>query len=164
MADLLPWWKRYFGYLFNIIPKGKTHFNKDTFLFTKLLGKYQNALPSPTSPENDNDNIAEILYTGGTTKYPKGVPITHSLFLESSDEQIRISEPLFPVPENVVFCNAPLFHILGQTCGLASLLVGGTLMLQPRVNLDAVFEKGGMIQRLRHQDANVRFDPLVVRI
>jgi long-chain acyl-CoA synthetase len=36
--------------------------------------------------------------------------------------------------------NAPLFHILGQTCSLSTLLVGGTLMLQPRVNLDATFD------------------------
>ena len=42
--------------------------------------------------------------------------------------------------------NAPLFHILGQTCGLATLLVGGTLMVQPRINLDAAFDA---IQRFR---------------
>jgi long-chain acyl-CoA synthetase len=32
--------------------------------------------------------MAEILYTGGTTKFPKGVPYTHDLFLVSADEQI----------------------------------------------------------------------------
>jgi long-chain acyl-CoA synthetase len=42
--------------------------------------------------------------------------------------------------------NAPLFHILGQTCGLVTLLVGGTLILQPRINLDAIFDA---IQRYR---------------
>ena len=42
--------------------------------------------------------------------------------------------------------NAPLFHILGQTCSLATLLVGGTLMVQPRINLDATFDA---IQRFR---------------
>jgi long-chain acyl-CoA synthetase len=42
--------------------------------------------------------------------------------------------------------NAPLFHILGQTCGLATLLVGGTLIVQPRINLDATFDA---IQRFR---------------
>ena len=68
---------------------------------------------------------AEILYTGGTTKFPKGVPITHDLFLVSADEQIRVSDSLIPVEENVILGNAPLFHILGQTCSLATLLVGG---------------------------------------
>ena len=89
-------------------------------------------------PGNGSD-LAQILYTGGTTKHPKGVPITHDLFLVSADEQIRVSEPLFPAEENVIMGNAPLFHILGQTCSLATLLVGGTLMLQPKVNLDATF-------------------------
>jgi long-chain acyl-CoA synthetase len=42
--------------------------------------------------------------------------------------------------ENIIFGNAPLFHILGQTCSLATLFVGGVLMLQPKVNIDATFE------------------------
>jgi long-chain acyl-CoA synthetase len=99
----------------------------------------------PDAPRRGNA-VAEILYTGGTTKFPKGVPFTHDLFLVSSAEQIRISDPLFPSVENVIMGNAPLFHILGQTCSLATLLVGGTLILQPRVNLDATFDA---IQRFR---------------
>jgi long-chain acyl-CoA synthetase len=51
-----------------------------------------------------------------------------------------MSEPLFPAEENIVMGNAPLFHILGQTCSLATLLTGGTLILQPRINLDANFD------------------------
>jgi len=74
------------------------------------------------------------------------VPITHDLFLLSADEQIRVSDPLFPVEDNVIMGAAPLFHVLGQTCGLAALLKGGTLILQPKVNLDATFES---IRRFR---------------
>ena len=29
MADLLPWWKRYFGCLFDIIPRGNIAFGKN---------------------------------------------------------------------------------------------------------------------------------------
>jgi long-chain acyl-CoA synthetase len=139
MADLLPWWKRYFGYLFDVIPKGMIASGKNTYSLRKLLSRYRktNQLPEP---EQNLGDLAEILYTGGTTKFPKGVPISHDFFLISADEQIRVSEPFFPVEENIILCNAPLFHILGQTCALSALLVGGTLMLQPRVNLDAVFE------------------------
>ena len=139
MAELLPMWKRLYGYLFDIIPKGKTVLDDNTYEMGKLLAAYANhgnALPD--MPCNGSD-LAQILYTGGTTKHPKGVPITHDLFLVSADEQIRVSEPLFPPEENVIMGNAPLFHILGQTCSLATLLVGGTLMLQPKVNLDATF-------------------------
>jgi long-chain acyl-CoA synthetase len=140
MADMLPWWKRYFGYLFNIIPKGNISLGVDIYSFKKLLGQSPNGHQDSPIREEAGDAVAEILYTGGTTKFPKGVPISHHLFLVSAHEQIRLSESLFPPAENVVMGNAPLFHILGQTCGLAILLTGGTLILQPRINLDATFD------------------------
>jgi len=140
MAELLPAWKRLYGYLFDIIPTGKTVLDDHTYEMGKLLTTYANrSVTLPDIPRTGSD-LAQILYTGGTTKHPKGVPITHDLFLVSADEQIRVSEPLFPAEENVIMGSAPLFHILGQTCSLATLLVGGTLMLQPKVNLDATFE------------------------
>jgi long-chain acyl-CoA synthetase len=104
-----------------------------------LAQKHQSTLQKPDN-ETDGDAIAEILYTGGTTKFPKGVPFSHNLFLISAHEQITISESLFPPDKNVILGNAPLFHILGQTCGLATLLVGGTLILQPKINLDAALD------------------------
>jgi long-chain acyl-CoA synthetase len=140
VADLLPWWKRYFGILFDIIPKGKFALNDRTSTFKTLLSQYQGDSRPKVASTKDGAAIAEILYTGGTTKFPKGVPFTHSLFLVSADEQIRMSEPLFAAEENVIMGNAPLFHILGQTCSLATLFTGGTLILQPRVNLDANFD------------------------
>ncbi|HBF43682.1 MAG TPA: long-chain fatty acid--CoA ligase, partial [Desulfobacteraceae bacterium] len=146
MADLLPWWKRYFGYLFDIIPKGEIAFDKNTYSLRKLLSKYRKRVRQLPDTTGNARDVAEILYTGGTTRYPKGVPISHDLFLASADEQIRVTEPLFPVEENIILGNAPLFHILGQTCSLSALLVGGTLMLQPKVNLDASFDS---IQRFR---------------
>ena len=145
-ADMLPAWKRGFGYLFDIVPRGTVSYGPKIHSFRTLLHRYRNRrseLPPLTAGGNAQ---AEILYTGGTTKFPKGVPIAHDLFLVSADEQIRVSAPLFPVEENVIMGNAPLFHILGQTCGLATLLVGGTLMVQPRINLDAAFDA---IQRFR---------------
>ncbi|MGD8716201.1 MAG: class I adenylate-forming enzyme family protein [Desulfobacterales bacterium] len=146
MADLLPWWKRFFGFLFDVVPRGKIALDQNTFSFKKLLSSYR--IPStPRMGSNRNGNsIAEILYTGGTTKFPKGVPITYNLFLESAIEQITMSSPLFAPEENVVMGNAPLFHILGQTCSLATLFTGGSLILQPRINMDATFDA---IQRFK---------------
>jgi long-chain acyl-CoA synthetase len=140
MADLLPWWKRGFGYLFDVIPRGKIALDENTFSFRKLLAQYRNSTQDQPVVEPDGNEIAEILYTGGTTKFPKGVPFTHNLFLVSAREQITISESLFAPEKNVILGNAPLFHILGQTCGLATLLVGGTLILQPKINLDAALD------------------------
>ena len=96
MADLLPWWKRGFGYLFDVIPRGKIALDENTFSFRKLLAQYRDSSKDQPASEPDGNEIAEILYTGGTTKFPKGVPFTHNLFLVSAREQITISEPLFP--------------------------------------------------------------------
>ena len=146
MADLIPWWKRYFGTLFDVIPHGKITLDQGTYAFRKLLVKYRNK--TQNLPENVQNGraTAQILYTGGTTKFPKGVPFRHDYFLVSAEEQIRNSDSFFPAEENVIMGNAPLFHILGQTCSLATLLTGGSLILQPRINLDASFDA---IQRFK---------------
>jgi long-chain acyl-CoA synthetase len=146
MADLLPWWKRAFGYLFDVIPRGKIALDENTYSFRKLLAQNRQSAPGQPDIEPDGNEIAEILYTGGTTKFPKGVPFTHNLFLVSAREQITISESLFAPEKNVLLGNAPLFHILGQTCGLATILMGGTLILQPKINLDAALDA---IQRFK---------------
>ncbi len=146
MADLLPWWKRAFGFLFDIIPRGKIALDENTYSFRKLLSEHRPTASAQPTDGSDGNDIAEILYTGGTTKFPKGVPFTHNLFLVSAREQINISESLFSPDSNVIMGNAPLFHILGQTCGLAALLVGGTLILQPKINLDAALDA---IQRFK---------------
>jgi long-chain acyl-CoA synthetase len=139
MADLLPWWKRSFGYLFDVVPKGKIALEENTYSFRDLLSR-NTEVNRLSGLKRDGRARAEILYTGGTTKFPKGVPFTHDLFLVSMAEQITVSEPLIPLEKNIIFGNAPLFHILGQTCSLATLFVGGALMLQPKVNVDATFE------------------------
>jgi len=140
MADLLPWWKRFFGYLFDVVPKGKIALDDKTHSFRELLFKNEQKTDNLPALSRNGRDVAEILYTGGTTKFPKGVPFTHDLYLVSMAEQIIVSEPLVPAEKNIIFGNAPLFHILGQTCSLATLFVGGTLMLQPKVNVDATFE------------------------
>jgi len=139
MADLLPVWKRAFGYLSDVVPRGRTVRNGNTHSLGSLIsGGRRNSLPELN--ERKGGDTAQILYTGGTTRFPKGVPISHILFLVSADEQIRVSSPVIAPHENVVLGNAPLFHIMGQTCGLATLFTGGTLIVQPCVNLDAAFD------------------------
>jgi long-chain acyl-CoA synthetase len=137
LVDLLPWWKRVFGKAFDKVPAGKVSKDNKTHFFEKFM-RQSASLPQATQARRNQ--VAEILYTGGTTKFPKGVPITHDLFLECSNEQLSVSEPFFPKEENVILAGAPLFHILGQACELATLCYGGTLILQPKVNLDGMLE------------------------
>lgn len=137
LVDMLPWWKRCFGKVFDKVPAGKVARGENIHSFNGLL---RGKRIEPPAFAGSGQGVAEILYTGGTTQFPKGVPISHGLFLKSAEEQIRMSDCLFPQEENVMLCGAPLFHILGQTCGLATLLLGGTLVVQPKVNLDGMFE------------------------
>jgi long-chain acyl-CoA synthetase len=139
LTDLLPWWKRLFGWAFDKVPKGNVSKEKNTLFFKKLVSPSRKYKQLPQI-KREEDKTAEILYTGGTTKFPKGVPISHGLYIESALEQITISNHLFPPHENIVIGTAPLFHILGQTTGLSTLLVGGTIILMPKVNLDGIFD------------------------
>jgi long-chain acyl-CoA synthetase len=144
VADVLPLWKRAFGLLFDRVPRGKVAREAFSVPFRRLL---KEAPRSPAGDRASGDDLAEILYTGGTTRHPKGVPITHRLFLESAESQLRVAEPLIPQGDNVILQGAPLFHILGQVFGLGGLsLFGDTLVLLPKMNLDGMMET---IQRYR---------------
>ena len=135
VADMLPWWKRLIGFGFDRIPEGQLEHEK-TIKFLDLLNSSHNGSQAATGQE---DEIMEILYTGGTTKFPKGVPISHKVYIRSFREQLKISEPLVSSQENVVVQGAPLFHVLGQLFGLGPIcLMGGTVIIMPKVNLDAL--------------------------
>jgi len=136
VADMLPMWKRWIGFGFDKIPFGKVKEGSDIHQFTRLLRSQPDHSLKVDPPAKE---ILEILYTGGTTKFPKGVPITHDVFIESFITQLQVSEPLIPLEENIIAQGAPLFHVLGQLFGLGPIcLTGATVIIMPRVNLDAL--------------------------
>jgi long-chain acyl-CoA synthetase len=136
IADLLPGWKRLLGHVLDRLPSGKVRRGDDVLSFRALLAEGAAAPAREVAP----DAAAQILYTGGTTGFPKGVPMSHALVLESFEEQRRASLAAVPVGEEVVLQGAPLHHILGQAVGLSALLSGETVLLLPRMNLDAVLD------------------------
>lgn len=147
MADLLPWWKRLFGFLFDRTPKGRIGLVENTYLLRKLLSKYHGQTDQLPEVEQAAEDLVEIMYTGGTTMRPKGVPVTSNSFLQSCHISVGGFAALIPPETNIIASNAPLFHILGQTAGMSTIIVGGgTLLIYPRVNLDAFLEA---IQRFR---------------
>lgn len=137
-AELLPLWKWLIGRGFNKIPVGKFDAGKTVSRFKKLLkGSTISVLPSLRAEPAET---VEMLYTGGTTGLPKGVPFTNILFLEAAAEQRAVSERFIPKRQDIVIQGGPLFHILGQQVGLGGILSGDTLVLLPRVNLDGLFD------------------------
>lgn len=136
MVELLPWWKRFIGRAFDRVPEGKFTLGKNIVTFKSLLNHTPQSLPPHTV---EGKEIAGMLYTGGTTGLPKGVPYSHTVFLESLSEQRAVTESLIPRGEDVIIQGGPLFHIIGQALGLGALLAGDTLILLGRVNLDGIF-------------------------
>ena len=136
MVDLLPAWKRGLGHLLDRVPNGKVRQGLDVLPLRQLLADGR----EPPARRAELTAPCEILYTGGTTGFPKGVPISHGMFLVSAATQRAASLGVVPAGSDVVLQGAPLYHILGQMVGLGALLAGETVVLLPRNNLDAVFE------------------------
>jgi len=85
-----------------------------------------------TSPED----TAVILYTSGTTGFPKGAELTHSNMVMNASicrEMLRLTG------NDVFLVTLPLFHSFGQTVLMnAGISVGGTLVLISRFEAGAV--------------------------
>jgi len=135
MADLLPFYKRFIGFAFDRVPEGRIEKGPGIWRLTRLMKKRGDSHEASI----DEREPLEMLYTGGTTKNPKGVPISHALFLDSVTAQLEISFPLVAPSQNVILQGGPLFHILGQVFGVGPFCVtGDCVIIMPRVNIDAL--------------------------
>lgn len=137
IVDYMPWWKKWFGRIFDRIPDGKFALSEHVMTFPRLLQEGRTPAPAFNAT---GEEISEMLYTGGTTGHPKGVPISHLLFMASFREQRRGSETVIPLGQDIVLQGAPLYHMLGQVICFGALFMGETVVLLPKVNLDAFFD------------------------
>jgi len=143
VVETLPLWKQWLGRALDKVPKGKFYLDEHTLAFTQLLKpRHGRAISEPC----EQSETLVILYTGGTTGHPKGVPISPEFFSEAMHAQRKNSERIIPRGEDVLLQGAPLYHILGEVLGAGALLNGERLILLPRLNLDAMFDH---IQRYR---------------
>ncbi|MBI3254921.1 MAG: acyl--CoA ligase, partial [Nitrosarchaeum sp.] len=72
------------------------------------------------------ENISYLLYTSGTTTFPKGVPVTHQNCVFTTKNIIKI---LNYSENDVNIIPLPLYHSFGLGCFRTSIYTGATLIL-----------------------------------
>lgn len=88
-------------------------------------------------PELEEDDVAVILYTSGTTGKPKGAMLTHkNLYSNARD----IAEYLKITDQDKVITTLPMFHVFCLSVALnAPLMNGGTLLIVPKFSPKEIF-------------------------
>ncbi len=88
-------------------------------------------LPGRAPAHRDDDDVAVILHTSGTTGKPKGAMLTHANLGRNADVCVRTLVQI--QSDDVVMGCLPLFHVFGLTGGLnAAVHAGATLTLLAR--------------------------------
>jgi len=145
LIDLLPLWKRCLGLLFDKVPRGKVDRDERVFSFRDLLRHPPFMSRVVLDPWED---LSYILYTGGTTGFPKGVPGNHiGMTSYVNDVTEDVADGYLKEGEDVYIAVNPLFHIMALGLSMAlGLNRGNAILLMPMPQVDAILET---IQRYR---------------
>jgi long-chain acyl-CoA synthetase len=139
LTELLPMWKRYLGIIFDRIPSGKVDKNNRVHFFKSLLN--HSPLKSKVSIDAKKD-LSYILYTGGTTGFPKGVPGNHiGMTSYVNDVTDDVAGKHVKEGKDVYIAINPLFHIMALGFFMSiGLNKGNTTLLMPMPQVDAILE------------------------
>jgi long-chain acyl-CoA synthetase len=89
----------------------------------------------PGRRQNSQQTVGALPYSSGTTGLPKGVMLSHYNLVANVFQTLGPNAAPF-VPDDVMLCFLPLYHIYGLTVGLTlSLTLGSTLVLMPRFDV-----------------------------
>ena len=78
------------------------------------------------SPEIDIEDTAIIMYTSGTTGYPKGAILTHKNITFNAFSKVSILEC---TKDDVFLIQVPIFHIFGMVPGVMTAVACGAKMV-----------------------------------
>ncbi len=139
LADLVPFWKRYLGVLFDKIPHGRVDRDSRVHSFKGLLRH------PPIRPELELDprkDLSYILYTGGTTGFPKGVPGNHiGMTSYVNDVTEDVAGSYLGEGDDIYIAINPLFHIMALGLFMSlGLNRGNMTVLMPVPQIDSILE------------------------
>ncbi len=136
-VDLLPIYKRAVGFLFDKVPDGVIEKGPDIHSFKRLIHKYP---PKPPRVDlNPREQLCYILYTGGTTGFPKGCILTHTGMVSFVNDITSVGEGFIADGEEVFIMVNPLFHQMAQGVILGMVLTkGNTAVLMPIPQVDSI--------------------------
>ena len=79
--------------------------------------------------EVEDDDVAILMYTSGTTALPKGVMLTHQDFTAYVTANVELADG---TPRGAALLCVPLYHIAGATNMMTTLWTGRRLVLVPQ--------------------------------
>ena len=140
LTDLLPWWKRALGRALDKVPRGVVKKTGQVYFFSDLIRSDPNHLPKSTI--KSEEQLASILYTGGTTGFPRGVPSSHAKMLCSLKDYGDLTKDYISEGgEDVLLIALSLFHMMGQESILGwGLGKGISVVLMPFPQVDALLD------------------------
>jgi long-chain acyl-CoA synthetase len=139
LVELLPHWKRYLGFMFDKVPKGKVERDERVHYFRTLLRHKPLARAIAIDPMQD---LSYLLYTGGTTGFPKGVHGNHAGMTSCvNDVTEDVAGERLLEGEDVFIAVSPLYHIMALGLFMSlGLNKGNATVLMPVPQVDAVLE------------------------
>lgn len=100
-----------------------------TISWAQSIGAAPESVPAVTV---DDEDLAVLSYTSGTTGRPKGAMLTHRNLMANCEQSSAVTR-IRPEASDVVWIALPLFHIYGMNVALnLTFLHGGTILLIDR--------------------------------
>lgn len=139
LVDLLPLWKRAVGYLFDKVPRGTVKKDESVCSFKDLIKQAPEKLQVEIDPWKD---LSYILYTGGTTGFPKGVPGNHmGMTSYVRDVMEEVAGKYIEEGKDTYISVNPLFHIMALGLFVAiGLNYGNTTVIMPVPQVDSILQ------------------------
>lgn len=129
---------------FIIVESGEKKFQEKEFQHLSVCGKLKSfsemvssGIPNFEGPHLQDDDVAVILYTSGTTGKPKGAMLTHrNLYSNAKDtgDYLKMNE------QDRMITALPMFHVFCLTVALnAPLISGATILIVPKFSPKEIF-------------------------